>query len=199
MEVFADVWCPFAHVGLSRLVQRRAELAAPPLLHVRAWPLELVNGAPLDPRKVGEEIEALQASVAPDLFRGFDPEHWPTTTIPALRLAAAAHRRAPALGETVALELRKRLFERGQDISAEGVLAEVAAEHGLPDDDATAIGSVEQDWAEGRDRGVVGSPHFFTPHGDFFCPSLEVEHADDGLRVTYDEQELERFLAACFS
>ena len=28
IEVFADIWCPFAHVGLSRLVQRRDETGA---------------------------------------------------------------------------------------------------------------------------------------------------------------------------
>ena len=199
MEVFADVWCPFAHVGLTRLVQRRTQLAAPPLLHVRAWPLELVNGEPLDADKVGEEIDALQATVAADLFQGFDRATWPTTTLPALRLAAAAHRRAPALGETVALDLRRRLFERGQDISAPEVLRVVADEHGVADEDATAIDAIEEDLTDGRARGVIGSPHFFTPSGDFFCPSLQIEHTDDGLHIEYEPDELERFLAACFA
>lgn len=50
VEVFADLGCPFTHVGLRRLLARRAELARDePVLLVRAWPLELVNGQPLAP------------------------------------------------------------------------------------------------------------------------------------------------------
>ena len=45
VDVFADVRCPFAHVGLRRLVTRRKQLGAQLLLRVRAWPLELVNDA----------------------------------------------------------------------------------------------------------------------------------------------------------
>jgi hypothetical protein len=46
VEVFADVSCPFAHVGLRRLVEQRDKLARDDIvLRVRAWPLELVNGS----------------------------------------------------------------------------------------------------------------------------------------------------------
>ena len=48
IEVYADVWCPFAHVGLHYVVERRSALGrGDVLLDIRAWPLELVNGAPL--------------------------------------------------------------------------------------------------------------------------------------------------------
>ena len=57
VEVFADVLCPFTHVGLHTLIDRRGERGlAEPLLRIRAWPLELVNGAPLDPSHIGAEI-----------------------------------------------------------------------------------------------------------------------------------------------
>ena len=50
MEVFADIWCPFAHVGLQTIYEQRARNGrADVAIWVRAWPLELVNGAPLDP------------------------------------------------------------------------------------------------------------------------------------------------------
>jgi predicted DsbA family dithiol-disulfide isomerase len=199
VEVFADVWCPFTHVGLRRFVQERTERGRSIMLRVRAWPLELINGKPLDAGFVAEEVDEIRAQVAPDLFAGFDRSTFPTTTLPALRLTAAAHRRAPALGETVALELRTRLFEQGEDIGAPEVLAEVADAHGLPDDDATAIGAVEQDWEEGRARGVVGSPHFFTPSGGFFCPALDVHRVEGHLRITADPDGFDRFLDACFA
>ena len=57
VEVFADVVCPFAHVGLRRFVARRAELGrSRPLLLVRAWPLELVNAKPFDPASVARNV-----------------------------------------------------------------------------------------------------------------------------------------------
>ena len=50
LEVYADIWCPFAYVGLHCVAARRSERGRDDvLLDIRAWPLELVNGAPLDP------------------------------------------------------------------------------------------------------------------------------------------------------
>ncbi|HEY6531561.1 MAG TPA: DsbA family protein, partial [Acidimicrobiales bacterium] len=174
VEVFADVSCPFTHVGLRRLVDRRRTLGRPDIaLRVRAWPLELVNGEPLAPDFVAEEIKELRADVAPDLFQGFRPEIFPSTSVPALALTAAAYRIYPGIGEAVALELRHLLFEDGVDISDPDVLARIADEHSIEvtDDDRA---SVEADHAEGVRRGVIGSPHFFTAEGDFFCPALDV-------------------------
>jgi len=198
VEVFADVWCPFTHVGLRRFVARRDELGADVRLLVRAWPLELINGKPFDPVFIAEEVDDLRAQVAPDLFSGFDPGHFPTTTLPALRLAAAANQRSPQAGEQVALDLRDRVFERGQDISADDVLDEVAAVHGLRRDDPATLDAVQRDWDDGRARGVIGSPHFFTPAGGFFCPALDVSRVEGLLRITPDRAGFEQFLDSCF-
>jgi 2-hydroxychromene-2-carboxylate isomerase len=198
VEVFADVWCPFTHVGLRRFVELRGRMAAPPVLVVRSWPLELVNGAPMDPAFIAEEVEDIRASVAPDLFAGFDVERFPTTTLGALALTGRAYERSPATGEAVALELRDRLFERGEDISDGDVLAAVAAAHDLPaaaTDDHDIPG---RDWREGRARGVIGSPHFFTPGGDWFCPALDVSRDPDGhLRITADPEGFDAFVRSC--
>ena len=56
---------------------------------------------------------------------------------------------------------------------------------------------VEADWAEGKARGVMGSPHFFTPGGDFFCPALDVRRVDGHLRITADPEGFDRFLESC--
>ena len=61
IEVFADVRCPFTHVGIRRFLERRDAAGGGPTLIVRAWPLELVNDAPMDPAKIGEEIDAIDA------------------------------------------------------------------------------------------------------------------------------------------
>jgi predicted DsbA family dithiol-disulfide isomerase len=195
IEVFADVCCPFTHVGLHRLVdRRRARGHDEPRLHVRAWPLELVNGEPLDADLIAEEVDALRAQVAPDLFRGFEPSAFPRTSMPAFATAAIAYDRDVATGEAVSLELRAALFEHGHDISDADVLAEIAARHDLrapnPGDDQRAV----DDWHEGRDRGVVGSPHFFVAGGGVFCPVLEITKVDGHLRIHSDDTIVDRFL-----
>jgi predicted DsbA family dithiol-disulfide isomerase len=201
IEVFADVCCPFTHVGLRRLVERRRSLAREDVaLRIRAWPLELVNGAPLDPAMIAEEVDELRAQVAPDLFEAFDPAAFPPTSMPALQLAAAAYDASLATGEQVSLALRTALFEHGRDIAAPAVLAEVAREAGLTGP-AASQERVRADWAAGRARGVVGSPHFFVGEDQdgFFCPTLDISRVDGHLRITMDEAGIEEFLRSCFA
>lgn len=199
VEVFADVLCPFTHVGLRRLVERRESLGRTDVgLWVRSWPLEVVNGHPLDAAFVAEEVLEIREQVAPDLFAGFDPEAWPATAIPALALAVAAYRVSPITGEAVSLELRHRLFERGEDISDADVLAEVSGAYGVETSDDDVIG-VHREHAEGVERKVTGSPHFFTAHQSFFCPVLKVGRDEDGaLRVRPDHEGFDQFMEACF-
>ena len=199
IEVFADVSCPFAHVALAAVARRldrpgRTDVS----LRVRAWPLELVNGEPLEPEATAEHVEALRTQVAPDLFTGFDPHHFPTTSLPALAVAAAAYRQGDGIGETVSFALRRALFEEGQDISRADVLARVARDVGVdgvdPEDDRRVLA----DWREGQARGVEGSPHFFCGDLEAFCPSLRITKADDGLlRIRRNVDALEGFLTGC--
>ena len=84
VEVFADILCPFTHVGLHTLIDRRTERGLiEPWLRIRAWPLELINGKPLDAHHVAAEITALRASVRPDLFSGFSVDTFPSTSMAA--------------------------------------------------------------------------------------------------------------------
>ena len=70
IEVFADIACPFTHVGLRRFVQRREELGRPDVtLLVRAWPLEVVNGQPLDPAATADKGRAVVDAAAQQLVR----------------------------------------------------------------------------------------------------------------------------------
>lgn len=200
IEVFADIGCPFAHISLRRLAARRTEIGRDDVrFHVRAWPLELVNGTPMDPEFIAEEIDELRPQVAPDLFTGFRAAAFPASSLPALALEAAAYAADPVVGERVSLELRDRLFERSEDVGDPAVLCEVAEAHGIafdPDD----LSAPARDHREGVERGVVGSPHFFTPTDSFFCPVLDVRRdADDHLVVDVDDEGVESFLAACFT
>ena len=203
VEVFADVLCPFTHVGLHTLVDRRTERGLDaPRLRIRAWPLELINGKPLDPDHIAAEIAALRHSVRPDLFSGFSAETFPQTSMAAFALSAAADRTGDsALVEEVGMALRDAVFEHGLDIGRPEVVRAVAARFGLTplDADATAA-AVRADWEEGKRRGVLGSPHFFTVDGgSWFCPGLDIGRDSRGDFVVAWKQGTEGFVESVFA
>lgn len=200
LEVFADIGCPFAYVGLRRLVARREDLGRDDVvLRVHAWPLELVNGMPLDPVFIAEEVGVLRDTVAPDLFVGFDQAAFPASSLPAMDLVEAAYAVDVATGEAVSLALRTALFEEGCDVSDPGVLAEIAGAHGVTVDAEVARAAVLADWESGKQRGVRGSPEFFVADQAWFCPVLDISRVDGELRVRVDERSMPEFLAACFA
>jgi predicted DsbA family dithiol-disulfide isomerase len=193
IEVFADILCPFTHVGLRQLAAWRDRRGSHRRLRVLAWPLEWVNGAPLDPALVGREIAALRAQVAPDAFGGFDPERFPRSSVAALALASAAYATGgDRLGEQVSLELRDALFEGGVDVSDPGVLAAIAESNGITADlsDPTAV---RAEYEQGRRRGVVGSPYFIVGGTGWFCPALRIAHDADGFDVRFDAERFAAF------
>ena len=202
VEVFADVLCPFTHVGLHTLIDRRTERGLDePRLRIRAWPLELINGQPLDPHHIGAEITALRASVRPDLFAGFSVDAFPRTSMAAFAVSAAAARTDDAeLIEDVGMALRNAVFEEGLDVGRPEIVAPIAARFGLTPLDADATdAAVRADWDEGRARGVIGSPHFFTPDGaDWFCPGLAISRDAAGDFVVAWKQGTEAFVDSVF-
>jgi predicted DsbA family dithiol-disulfide isomerase len=196
VEVFAEITCPFAYVGLHYVVDHVAQIDAPVSIIVRAWPLEWVNGTCLAFDGVETKAAALREQLGVDLFNGLAAESWPSTTIPALALAAAAYAVDMATGLAVSIDLRKALFELDTDISEVDVLHEIARAHGVefdPDDDR----AVRADYDLGQARGVNGSPHYFVAADDFFCPALDLgRDADDHLTARFDPDGLARFLAS---
>jgi predicted DsbA family dithiol-disulfide isomerase len=200
IEVFADVACPFTHVGLRRFTAyRKQRRLTEPILRLRAWPLEWVNGDSLQGTALAPKIAALQASVAPDLFIGFDETGFPPTTLSALAAEAAAYRQGPVTGERFSLAVRTALFERGLDVSRPEVLGPLLDELGVSEATTSDEASVEADFKEGERRGVSGSPHFFTEDGNFFCPSLDIDHHDGRLTVTFDDSGFAQFISAAFA
>jgi predicted DsbA family dithiol-disulfide isomerase len=200
IEVFADVRCPFTHVGLRRLVARRCELGRDePHLWIRAWPLELVNGKPLDADLIVAEAEALRGQVTPELFAGITPSTFGSTSLPVLALANAAYGVSMATGEAVSLALRDAVFEAGLDVGSPEVLSAIAARCGIPPVTDGDRAQVRADWSEGQERGVIGSPHFFVGGRGFFCPSLEIRHEGGRFDVRFDDAALDDFLATVFA
>jgi len=201
IEVFADIWCPFAHVGLRAIEEQREQAGRGDVaIRVRAWPLELVNGTPLDPAVTEEHAEDLRHQVAPGLFRHLDVDNFPTSTLEALALANRAYRTDPQVGERVSFALRDALFEEGRDISDPVTLGYLARDLGVGMPDESDRAAVLADWEEGRSRGVRGSPHFFCGDTDVFCPTLDItKDPVGGLSVVRDVSRLSEFMERCLS
>lgn len=199
IEVFADLWCPFTHVGLraideQRILSGRSDL----LIEVRSWPLELVNGAPLDPLVTQEHAVHLREQVAPTMFRNFDPTHFPHSTLEALALVVRAYRSELVVGERASFMLRDAIFEEGRDISDVDVLADVATRLGIEQPTQADREHVVADWQEGQRRGVQGSPHFFCGSHATFCPSLDItKDPVRGVSIVKDAAQLTSFLERC--
>jgi len=199
IEVFADIWCPFAHVGLRcARDQRDATGRDDAVIRVRPWPLELVNSAPMDPAKTDSHIEHLRHQINDDLFLGFDATNFPTSTLEALALIEHAYATDARTGEAATFAVRDALFEKGLDISDPAVLASIAAELGIgPTDDADRT-AVTDSWHAGQARGVKGSPHFFSGDAEMFCPTLDISRSDAGdVSIALNIERLNAFLALC--
>ena len=199
MEVFADIWCPFAHVGLQTIYEQRARNGrADVAIWVRAWPLELINGAPLDPSVTTEHADELREQVAPNLFRHLEVNRFPSSTLDALALANRAYRTDIQVGERASFALRDALFEYGRDISDLSTLNDIARDLGVVMPDESDRAGVLADWHEGQRRGVLGSPHFFCGDDDVFCPSLDItKDPVKGLSIVRDTSRLTDFLSRC--
>ncbi len=201
IEVFADIWCPFAHVGLRcARDQRDATGRDDVILRVRPWPLELVNSAPMDPAKTASHIEHLRHQINDDLFVGFDAANFPTSTLEALALIEHAYRTDGRTGEAATFALRDALFEKGLDISDPAVLASIAADLSIGSADAADRAAVTDSWHAGQARGVKGSPHFFSGDAEMFCPSLDISRSDAGdMSIALNIERLAAFLDLCLS
>ena len=198
IEVFADVVCPFTHVGLRRLVAFRAQVQREDVaIRVRAWPLELVNGEPVPQELLVAEIAELRQTVAPELFTAFDPELFPMSSLPALALGAMAYGVDLERGERVNLALREALFEEGRDLSDPAELLRIG-QLATVDDLRAGEAQVRADYAEGQARGVIGSPHFFVDGRGFFCPTLAIERVDGHLEISFDAEGFDEFMHSCF-
>jgi 2-hydroxychromene-2-carboxylate isomerase len=199
ITVFADVSCPFAYVGFTRILAYRDRIgpdAAP--LRARAWPLAVVNGDPMTGPALVPKIEALRRDVAPDLFGGFAPDRFPSTSLPALAAEQAAYRAGLDRGMAFSLAVRRLLFEDGEDIGDPDVVGALLGQLDLPQPTADDRAAVERDHEAGVAMGVQGSPHFFTRDGSFFCPTLDIQHHEGGYDIEFDQAGFERFISSAF-
>jgi len=200
IEIFADVWCPFAYVGIRRVFQYRDEIKRNDVpIFVRSWPLELVNNVPMAQAKALGNCDALRRQIAGDQFANTDLSNFPTTTLDALTLIARAYEQDVSAGEKASIVVREAIFELGQDVADESVLQKIATGLGVSYVPEANHVLVRRDWEEGKARGVVGSPHFFNGTIGVFCPSLQLTRTEDsGLIIQANAEKLAAFLKTCF-
>ena len=200
IEVFADIWCPFTHVGLRMVDSYRKKIGREDVaIIVKSWPLEWVNGSPMNPDKTKANCTALRQQVASDAFANVDFGAFPKSTLDALSLVSQAYDVSAKLGEKASFAVRDALFERGEDIADPLVLQAIGEAIGLnfqPDSDHLAV---KREWEEGKARGVQGSPHFFHSEENVFCPSLVISKSENhGMEIHTDAARLQGFLETCF-
>ena len=202
IEVFADIWCPFTHVGLKLVAGHLRERGREDVtIRVRSWPLEWVNGRSMDPNATLDHISELRDQVSTDFFVGFDPSRFPHSTLPVLALVARAYGVELTLGQALSFAVRDWLFERGLDVSEPDTLGALARSFRLETPDPDDYATVVSDWKEGRRRDVAGSPHFFCAGMSVFCPSLEISKnpQSGGRAIRTNLSRLQAFLDRCLS
>jgi predicted DsbA family dithiol-disulfide isomerase len=173
IQVWSDLLCPFAYVGLLRLRRARERLGLDGVVRLehRTFPLELFNGP--HPRR-GTDTEAVGlGQIEPEAeFRVWaaPDDLYPHTVLLAAESVHAANAQSLAAGEALDLALRRAFWTRSRSISHRQVILEVAGE--LPDGlvDVTALATaldggrhragVMGDFAVSQTDAVAGSPTF---------------------------------------
>ena len=200
IEVFADVVCPFTHVGLKRLFAYRNEMGRDDVvLEVHAWPLELVNGELRPTRPAGRRGRRVASRRRTGTLRRIRPDLVPDDIAPRACPRGRAYRAGLRRGEQVSLALRDALFEHGRNIADPNELAAIAESYEIDPPADSDVAAVMADLERGRARRVIGSPHFFVDGGGgFFCPALDIERVGRNLRIANDATSFAAFAEKCF-
>jgi predicted DsbA family dithiol-disulfide isomerase len=128
IEVWSDLLCPFAYVGLLRLRRARARLGLDVRIEHHTFPLELFNGP--HPRR-GTDTEAVGlGQIEPDaMFRVWTAAEdlYPHTVLLAAEAVHAASAQSLTAGEELDLALRRAFWTQSRSISHRQVILDVAA------------------------------------------------------------------------
>jgi len=184
IEVWSDLLCPFAYVGLLRMRRARERLGLDVPVEHHAFPLELFNGPH---RRRGTDTEAVGlGQIEPEAgFRVWTApdDLYPHSVLLAAEAVHAASAQSPAAGEELDLALRRAFWTRSWSIGQRQVILDVAAEVGQVDVDALAgalddgrhRSRVMADHAVARTDAIPLSPTFRLPDGTTVAnPGIEV-------------------------
>lgn len=128
IEVWSDLLCPFAYVGLLRLRRARERLGLDVRVDHHTFPLELFNGP--HPRR-GTDTEAVGlGQIEPEAgFRVWTAadDLYPHTVLLAAEAVHAASAQGLTAGEELDLALRRAFWTGSRSISHRQVILDVAA------------------------------------------------------------------------
>jgi predicted DsbA family dithiol-disulfide isomerase len=189
VQVWSDLLCPFAYVGLLRFYRARARLGLADAVRVEhhSFPLELFDGP--HPRR-GTDSEAVGVGrIEPEAeFRLWSaPEdRYPHTVLLAAEAVLAARTQNAAASEALDLALRRAFWTHSRSISHRGVILEVAEETGTVDvkdlaaalDEGRHRADLMADFAVAQTDAIAGSPTFRLPDGTV--------HTNPGIEVHWD-------------
>lgn len=172
VQVWSDLLCPFAYVGLLRLRRARTRLGLDTVtVEHRSFPLELFNGP--HPRR-GTDTEAVGlGQIEPAAqFRVWTAadDRYPHTVLLAAEAVHAAAAQDPGAAEELDLALRRAFWTGSRSISHRQVILDVAGELPPGTIDVAALraaldsgrhrGAVMADYAVAQTDAVAGSPTF---------------------------------------
>jgi predicted DsbA family dithiol-disulfide isomerase len=184
IEVWSDLLCPFAYVGILRLRRARERLGLDIALEHHTFALELFDGP--HPRR-GTDTEAVGlGQIEPAAqFRVWTAadDRYPHTVLLAAEAVHAAGAQSLQAGETLDLALRQAFWTHSRSISLRQVILEVAGEQPGIDVDALAVAldtgrhraDVMADFAVAQTDAIPASPTFRLPDGSTVTnPGIEV-------------------------
>ena len=151
IEVWSDLLCPFAYVGLLRLRRSRERLGLDVKIEHHTFPLELLDGP--HPRR-GTDTEAVGlGQIEPEAgFRVWTAadDRYPHTVLLAAEAVHAASAQSLTGGEELDLALRRAFWTQSRSISHRLVILDIAAT--VPEVD---VGELTAALDDGRHRKQV--------------------------------------------
>jgi predicted DsbA family dithiol-disulfide isomerase len=178
IEMWSDLLCPFAYVGLLRLRRARSRLGLDVRIEHHTFPLELFNGP--HPRR-GTDTEAVGlGQIEPEAgFRVWTAadDLYPHTVLLAAEAVHAASAQSLAAGEELDLALRRAFWTESRSISHRQVILDVAA--AIPPVDVDELTAALDD---GRHRKQVMAD--FAVAGSDAIPASPTLLFADGTAVT---------------
>lgn len=174
IQVWSDLLCPFAQVGLHRLRRARERLGVDVAIEHRSFPLELFNGP--HPRR-GTDTEAVGLGrIEPDaelrVWTAGD-DLYPHTVLLAAEAVYAAGAQGLHPAEQLDLALRRAFWTHSRSIAHRQVILDVAEETAAVDVPALAEAldagrhraDLMADFAVAQTDAIPGSPTFRLPDG----------------------------------
>ncbi len=192
IAIYADITCPWAHLAVHRLHERRRDLGLTGRVAFdpRAFPLELINDQPTPKKTLDAEIPvvgALDPTAGWQIWQGPEAEY-PVTSLPALEAVEAAKWQGSRVAEDLDRALRRAFFAESRSISMRHEILDVAAGvEGLDVgalraalENGSARAAVTRDHVISETDLVEGSPHLFLPDGsDVSNPGIEMHWEGD--------------------